>query len=270
MTISYYLLKLDPILIFVVVVSIGGFAAGFGTFLFRKFIRVKVLKSHNEVTGFLFTAIASFYALLLGFIVFVVWGEMIESNQNVSKEGSSAFALYRDIKFYPDTAASKPLLAVYLDFVYNVIDDEFPQMAKMKVSQKTLISFNEVFHEMERLDPKTPFQVELVGVMFKNLNELAAYRGLRTSAVNMEIPAPIWWPILLGAFVTIFCAMLLDIEYARMHIALNTLFGVFIGIFFFIIVLLDHPFSGEMGIKPDAYMQIFTMEGWTKDLTINK
>ena len=43
------------------------------TFLFRKYVKVKILRSHNEVIGFLFLAIASFYALLLSFIVLVVW-----------------------------------------------------------------------------------------------------------------------------------------------------------------------------------------------------
>ena len=65
-------------------------------------------------------AIASFYALLLGFVVFVVWGQLNAIQSNVSIEGSSAMGLYRDIKFYPDTNDSKQLKIVYLDFVFNV------------------------------------------------------------------------------------------------------------------------------------------------------
>lgn len=266
MAFTYHLLQIPPFLLFILMVSIGGLFAGVGTYLFRKYIRLKILRSHNEVTGFLFLSIASFYALLLSFVVFVVWDQLNETRGNASKEGSSAMGLYRDIKFYPDTIESKELLAIYLDFVYNVIDDEFPNMEQMKSSRKTPESFDKVYYKIEHLNPKNPFQVQLVGEMFNHLNELDTYRGLRTTSMETEISPPMWLPLILGAIITIICAMLMDIEHTRMHVGLNTLLGIFIGMFFFTIILLDHPFTGSHGIKPKSYKQIFTMEKWAKEL----
>ncbi|MBI3235531.1 MAG: DUF4239 domain-containing protein [Bacteroidetes bacterium] len=217
----------------------------------------------------MFLAIASFYALFLSFIVLVVWDQLNETRGNVSKEGSSAMGLYRDIKFYPDSVESKRLMIVYLDFVYNVIDEEFPNMEHMKASRKTPESLNAVYFKMERLDPKTPFQVQLVAEMFNHLNELATYRGLRTTSMETEISPPMWLPMILGALITILCAMLLDVESNKLHIALNSMLGTFIGIFLFTIILLDHPFSGEQGIKPKSYREIFTMEHWVNQSKAN-
>ena len=132
MAITYYMLQIPPTILFILLLLFGAIFAGLGTFLFRKFINVKILRSHNEVTGFLFVAIAGFYSLLLSFVVFMVWGQLNETRGNVSREGSSAIGLYRDIKNYPDTLESKQLMIVYLDFVFNVIDDEFPKMEQMK------------------------------------------------------------------------------------------------------------------------------------------
>lgn len=265
MAITYYMLQIPPFLFFILIVSFGAIFAGLSTFIFRKYVNLKILRSHNEVTGFLFLAIASFYALLLSFVVFVVWDQLNGTSDNVSKEGSSAMALYRDIKFYPDTVESKQLMSVYLDFVFNVIDDEFPNMGHMKQSRKTPESFNKVFYKMEHLNPKNQFQVQLVAEMFNHLNELATYRGLRTTSMETEIPAPMWLPLIFGAIITIFCAMLLDIEHVRMHVALNALLGIFIGMFLFIIILLDHPFTGTLGLKPKSYKEIFTMEQWANE-----
>lgn len=270
MAITYYLLQIPPFLLFALMISFGAISSGLGTFLFRKHIRLKILRAHNEVTGFLFLAIASFYALLLSFVVFVVWGQLNETRGNVSKEGSSAMGLYRDIKFYPDSLESKQLMVVYLDFVFNVIDDEFPNMEHMKPSRKTPDSFNRVFYKMEHLNPKTPFQIQLVAEMFSHLNELSTYRGLRTTSMETEISPPMWLPMIFGAFITVICAMLLDIEHTRMHVGLNALLGAFIGMFFFIIILLDHPYTGSLGIKPKSYMQIFTMEQWANELHSEK
>jgi len=270
MAITYYLLQLPPFLLFILIISFGAIIAGLGTFLFRKYANVKILRSHNEVTGFLFLAIASFYAFLLSFIVFMVWGQLNETRGNVSKEGSNAMGLYRGIKFYPDTVESKQLMIVYLDFIYNVIDEEFPNMQQMKPSRKTPESFDRVFYKMEHLNPKNQFQIQLVAEMFNHLNELATYRGLRETSFEKEIPLPLWWPMILGAIITIICSMLLDIEHTRMHVSLNALLGIFIGMIFFIILLLDHPYSGSLSIKPQSYKQIFTMEQWDNELPAKK
>jgi hypothetical protein len=266
MSVIYYFIQLPPFLLFLVITTSGGIFAGLSTFLFHRYINLKILRSHNEVTGFLFLSIASFYAFLLSFIVFLVWGQLNETQRNVSNEGSSAVGLYRDIKFYPDTIESKQLLIVYLDFIYNVIDDEFPNMGRMKPSQKTTESFNRVFYKIEHLNPKNQFQIQLVAEMFNHLNQLATYRELRSTSKENEIPLPLWFPILLGAIITIACSILLDIEHTRMHVALNALLGIFIGMILFIIVLLDHPYSGSLSIKPESYKQIFTMEKWDKEL----
>jgi hypothetical protein len=270
MALSYYLLQIHPVLLFILMVSGVAIIAALSTSLFRKYIKVKVLRSHNEVTGFLFLAIASFYALLLSFVVLVVWDQLNETRGNVSKEGSSAMGLYRDIKFYPDTVEAKQLMVVYLDFVYNVIDDEFPNMEHMKQSRITPESFSKVFDKMEHLNPKNQFQIQLVAEMFNHLNELATYRGLRTTSMESEIPPPIWLPIIVGAIITILCALLMDIEHTRMHIILSSLLGAFIGMILFTIILLDHPFTGSMGIKPKSYMQIFTFEQWSNELHSKK
>jgi hypothetical protein len=270
MAITYYMLQISPLLFFILIISFGAIFGGLGTLLFRKYVRLKILRSHNEVTGFLFVSIASFYALLLSFVVFVVWGQLNETRDNVSKEGSSAMGLYRDIKYYPDTIESKQLMTVYLDFVFNVIDEEFPNMEHMKQSRKTPESFSRVFYKMEHLNPKNQFQIQLVAEMFNHLNELAIYRGLRTASIETEIPSPIWLPLMFGAIITILCAMLLDIEHIHMHVILNALLGIFIGMFLFIIILLDHPYAGSLGIKPKAFKQIFTLEQWANELQQKK
>lgn len=262
MAITYYMLQIPNIVLFILLLSLGAIFGGLSTFIFRKYIRLKILRSHNEVTGFFFIAIASFYAFLLSFVVFVVWGQLNEAQSNVSKEGSSAMGLYRDIKFYPDTVESKKLMVVYLDFVFNVIDEEFPNMEQMKLSKKTAESFNNVFYKMEHLNPKTLFQVQLVSEMFNHLNQLDTYRGLRTTSIETEIPPFMWLPIILGAIFTIVCALLLDIEHTQLHVALNSIFGAFIGMLLFIIILLDHPFTGSLRIKPKSYKEIFTLEQW--------
>lgn len=265
MSLTYNMLQLPIVVLFILLVLSGGFIAGTITFFFRKYIKLKILKSHNIVTGNFFLVIGSFYALLLSFVVFVVWNQLNDTEGNVSKEGSSALALYRDIKFYPDTLESKKLLTYYLDFANNVVQEEFPNMKLMKLSRKTPESLNNVYYAMERLNPKTPMETVLAGQMFVQLNELSSYRGIRTSSIDTEIPAFMWLPILLGAIIVIISGLFLDIEHVRIHIGLNFLLGSFLGLLFFTIILLDHPYTSDEGIEPKSYKQIFVLEKWADE-----
>ncbi len=265
MAITYYMLQIPSLLLFIMIISFGAIVAGSATFLFRKYIRLKILRSHNEVTGFLFLAIASFYSLLLSFVVFLVWDQLNETRGNINKEGSISLGLYHDIKYYPDTVESKQLMTLYLDFAFNVVNEEFPNMKVLKPSRKTSESFDQVFKKMEHLNPKDPFQIQLVSEMFHHLNELATYRELRLNSVETEIPSPMWLPMIFGAIITIVCAILLDIEHTRMHVTLNSLLATFIGMILFMIILLDHPYTGPLSVKPELYMKIFTMEEWAKE-----
>lgn len=260
MAITYYMLQIPSWLFFTLIVLSGALLGILLTYIFHKFIKIKVLHSHNDVTRPLFLAIASFYALLLSFIMLVVWERSNETHANVSMEGSSAMGLYRDIKFYPDTLVSKDLMKVYLNFVYNVIDEEFPYMQEMKLSEKTSNAFNRVFDKIEHLNPSTPFQIQLVSEMFKNLNSLSTYRGLRVMAMEHEIAPALWLPMILGAIITMIGSILLDIGHKKTHLILNALLGGIIGAFLFIIILMDHPFTGTLGIKPKIYKHIFTLE----------
>jgi hypothetical protein len=262
MAISYYLVQLAPYQLYFLLTGFFAIGAGFATFFVRKFITVGFLRSHNEVTGFIFIAISAFYSLLLSFVVLVVWDQLNETRRIVSNEGSSAVGLYRDIKYFPDSNFTKPLLVAYLNFAYNVIDDEFPNMEIMKPSRKTPESLSKVYSELEKLKPRSDFEVQLVGEMFSQLNQLTKYRALRVISMETEIPAPIWWPIILGAIITIFFSLILDIESRKMHVIINSLFGIVIASFIFIIVILDHPYTGVIGLKPKAYREIFTLESW--------
>lgn len=259
------MLQLPPYLFFILMVGLCASLAALGALVFRKFVRIKVQRSHNEVTGFLFLAIASFYALLLSFIVLVVWDQLNETVGIVSQEGSSAMAMYKDIKFYPNDQDAKLLEKSYLEFVFNVVNDEFPNMQKMQGSRLTSESLDQVFVRMVNLHPKSQMEIQLVSGMFSQLNTLQELRGQRLTSMEAEISPPMWLPIILGAIVTVFCALLLDIEHKRLHFSLIAMLGSFVGMFFFIIISLDHPYAGSQGLKPERYMQIFTTEKWMNE-----
>ncbi|MGY0035691.1 hypothetical protein [Pedobacter sp. NJ-S-72] len=46
----------------------------------------------------------------------------------------------------------------------------------------------------------------------------------------------------------------------RLQLIVNGLLGAFIGLVIYIIILLDHPFTGQLKIEPEEYKIILIMD----------
>lgn len=261
MKFSYYLLQLPPLLLFVytlVFFAAGGFIS---TWLFRKYVKFGVRRSHNEAVGYIFAVLGGFYGLLMGFVVFLVWNTSNEAQNNANREGSLARALYRDIRYFPDSEQVKPLMHSYMSYVQYVVKVEYPTMEEMKpLTSASQTNFNDVFRQMEKLDAHEP----KIEQMFTGLNELATYRSLRQLDASSKIPTEIWIPLIIGSLIILAFAVMIDVESVRLHLLINSLLGAFMGLVFYLVVILDHPFTGKIRIESTEYQTILKMDSGVK------
>lgn len=257
MSFTYLMLQIQPIVLLLIIVLLFAVIGVLTTYYFRKHINLRPKRAHNEAVGYIFAILGGFYGLLLGFVVFLVWDSLNGAQADTSREGSAAIALYRDINYYPSTEKIAPLKAAYMDYVHMVINHDFPDMEKMKPFDKhSRNALNKVFLLAGKLDMNDAY----AGQLFRQLNELSLYRSLRQLDGSSSIPIEIWVPLLLGAAIILIFAILLDVESLRLHLLVNSLLGGFLGLVIFIIILLDHPFTGDMKIEPDGYNIVLRMD----------
>jgi hypothetical protein len=100
--------------------------------------------------------------------------------------------------------------------------------------------------------------------MFTALNELATARSLRQLDASSEIPSELWTPLILGGGIIFLFSLMIDVESKRLHILINSLLGAFIGLVIYLIIILDHPFTGQIKIEPDEYRIILQMDSRAK------
>src|SRR6476469_3836261 len=113
--------------ILIVVISVS-FASG-GVLLGRRVLHRHVAAFHNEVVISLFATASVVYAVLLGFLVVVVWEGYDSAHRNVAEEAASLVPLYRLTYGMqgPHGRASRALIREYADAVVN---DEWPTMGE--------------------------------------------------------------------------------------------------------------------------------------------
>src|SRR5690348_2537868 len=66
-----------------------------GPVIVRRFVKVQQLKINNEVAGFKFATVGVLYAVLLAFVVVVVWEKFNQAESEVAKEAGAAATVFR-------------------------------------------------------------------------------------------------------------------------------------------------------------------------------
>jgi hypothetical protein len=257
MRMIYYVLQLPPFLLLLIIFVVFGGVGVAGVYLFRKYVKINYKRSHNEAVGYTFAILGGFYGLLLGFVVFFVWDSMKEGHNNADREGSLAKGLYRDIRYYSDSSqAKRDLMNSYLTYVNYVIEKEYPAMERLQdQGDSGRLYFNDVYYEMRKLHSNEGQLTQ----MFSQLSELATYRSLRQLDADSEISIEIWVPLMIGAFILLLSALMIDVESIRLHMTVTAMLGIFIGMVMYIIILVDHPFTGKIRIEPAGYREVIKM-----------
>src|SRR4051812_41198738 len=105
-----------------------------GPVVIRRFVKVERLRINNEVAGFKFATVGVLYAVLLAFVVVVVWEKYNQADSDVAREAAAAATIYRLSYGLDDQHGStiRQALSGYLD---AAIKEDWPAMEQGKGSE---------------------------------------------------------------------------------------------------------------------------------------
>ena len=107
----------------VVALSVGGLI------LFRKAVSHTRLETANEVSGQVFQLAGVLYAVLVAFVVVVVWEQFGDAENATEAEASAIADLLRDSTAIP-AAYRADVQRSLLAYTDDVVNDEFPRMRR--------------------------------------------------------------------------------------------------------------------------------------------
>jgi hypothetical protein len=242
----------------VLVAALCVFAVG-GLLLVRRGVmpHLQIQVEDSEFTGSLMQSIMVFYGLAVALMAVNVSQTYSDVSKIVSGEATALAALYRDISGYPEPIRAR-LQADLRAYTKYVIEEAWPQQQRgeiprggveaLDVFQATLIAF----------EPTTDGQRILHAESLRAYNHMVQARRLRLDAVNTGLPGVMWAVILVGAFISLSSAFFFKVQDLRLHTILVTLLAMFMGLVIFMVLALDRPFRGELGISADPYRLIYT------------
>jgi hypothetical protein len=241
----------------VIILSLCLFAV-VGLWAVRRLVlpRLRVQAADSEFSGAMLQSVMVFYGLAVALIAVSVWQTYSDTSKIVSTEATALAALYRDVSSYPDPVRPQLQneLRGYTDYV---IREAWPLQQKGKVPGGGVERMNRFQALLVSFEPTTEGQKLLHAETLRAYNEMIKTRRQRLDAVGTGLPTVMWAVIVLGALIGLSASFLFRVEDARLHIFEVLLLAVFIGLVIFMILSLDRPFRGDLGISVDPYQLIY-------------
>lgn len=250
-----FLLELPVGLSFLIICSITVLVAALGLWFVRKRYESDVLKENHEVAAVIFNAFGILYAVVVAFVVFVVWGRYDDASKNFELEASQTADIFFISKAFPDSTSKQIKQALY-EYGSSVTEDEFLNMSRGQASPKTIDAVKKLNQIFLGMDVKTLPNTIVYEEAFKRLNDLGQYRRLRVFAAKDGVPTVIWIVLILGAMIMVSYTYFFTIRRALPQNLMTAALTITLTLILFLVFILDHPFSGSTSVSSDPMKQV--------------
>jgi hypothetical protein len=196
------------------------------------------------------------YSLVAALTAVGVWAKYSEVSGVVSAEATAIASLWRDLGSYPQPVrdATQQLLRGYTE---QVIHGAWPQQRRGQVPREGVEWMDRLQAQLFAFEPATESQKILHAEALHAFNQLVQQRRQRLDAVHAGLPGVMWFVLLPGAMGCLVLCVFFHVESARFQALLLVAVAGFLAMVLFVIISLDRPFIGDMGIGADSYQLIY-------------
>jgi hypothetical protein len=169
--------------------------------------------------------------------------------EGIMAEATALGALYADMNSYPEPLRTE-MKAMMRDYVLFTIYEDFPAHRTGTALNGGYNRTDAMRQKLAAFEPKTRGQEILHAEVVGGFQDFARARQQRLSGIITEIPAVLWYAVLVGAVVNVFLIVILKMRPVQQFV-LGTISAFFLGVILFVIVALDRPLQGESGLQPE-------------------
>ncbi len=220
---------------------------------FQRHLKTEVMRRHNDVAGYLFSAVGVLYAVLLGFVVVVVWQKYDASVTNVIAEVDAGADLYHDVDGFPPALAA----AVRSDiraYAKALVTKEWPAMYDDRdVSADAVPMIENMSRRINVFEPTTLRQSNAQQIAQADVGRLFDARRQRIIQAAPAVPFVLWFALVAGALAMLSFCFIFGVENRPAQLTMTAILMGLIGILFVVVHEFATPFSGSVRISADGW-----------------
>jgi hypothetical protein len=212
-------------------------------------------QEHNDVAGFIYAVLGILYAVLLAFVVVVVW-QQYEDARAVNRAEANAladiYALAESLA-EPDRSQVQDLARTYAEVV---IREEWPLLADGQASDRAWEASYELQARAIALQPNTRAEQALYSRLLTQVSELLHQRRLRLLYSQDQAPPLLLWLLIGGGVVTVAFSYLFGLRNALAHSLMVAALAGLVAASILLINVLDFPYTGDFRLQPDSLVLV--------------
>jgi uncharacterized protein DUF4239 len=174
----------------------------------------------------------------------------------VSGEATVIASLWRDFGGYPEPLSSE-MRGTLRGYTEQIVRDAWPQQQRRQIPSEGVQWMDRLQSQLFSFEPARESQKILHAETLRTYNQLVQQRRQRLDAVQAGLPGVLWFVLLPGAMGCILLCTLFHVERAVFQGALLVGLAGFLAMVLFVIIALDRPFQGDMGITAESYQLVY-------------
>ncbi len=225
--------------------SVGGLA------LVRARTSPLALRQHHDVAGFILAIVGVIYAVVLAFVVLVVWERYGAAEIVAAREANAIVDVCRLSTGF-QAPFKEELRAKSAQYARRVVQNEWPLMTQGQSDDGTSIALDALWASCTQKSRLTPTESVLMAQILDRLTDVGDNRRLRLLASRSGVPGPMWVVLILGGMATIAFTFFFGIERFQTQAAMTSLLAIIIALVLFLISALNYAFTGDLAVHPEA------------------
>ncbi len=228
-----------------IVLSLGGLA------LFHRLVDRSRLRDSHDVAGFVYSVVGVIYAVLLAFVVIVVWQEYRSADDIAENEAMHLGNVRQLSHVFPDSI-SKSITDEVNNYATSVVEKEWPAMAHGHSDPGTYAESKKLWASFYNFRP-APAELPYYNEALRELTSFNNARRQRIIGINGTMPGIMWSLLLGGGFICIVFTYLFATPSRWTQYMITGFLAVMIAVTLFLIAEMNHPYAGGMGVKPEGF-----------------
>ena len=235
------------------VVGVSVFVAILGLAVVRRLVPPETCVENHDVAGFISAILGAAYAVMLAFVVVLVW-QQFDAAEQISQGEANAVGDVYHIAGATHDAQGRAIQDAAIGYSKSVIADEWPAMANFKGSPKTeqaleLMWDRTLDFTQSHPTANTVIRQHLLGQMVK----VDDGRTLRLLAARSSVHPILWIVLIVGGLLTITFTYFFGLKSFRAQAVMTGVLTLMISGTLFTVAAIDHPFSGDVSVQSDAF-----------------
>lgn len=222
-----------------------------GLILVQRLVPRTLRQEHNDVAGFIYAVVGVIYAVLLAFVVIVVWQDLEATRDAAEDEANELAEVYFLANRFPESERHRAQNLIR-SYGRIVVEEEWPLMADGRASPHAWALLDELRLAVQQLDPGTDAEQVIYDQALSRVHELSDARRIRLLDAKEGIPAVLWAALVAGGVVTVTFTYLFGLKSNWIHALMVAALALVVAGMLFTIVALNYPFSGGAYVPPDA------------------